>query len=59
MQCILTIRFRLAPSLSSDHRRISPPQLDMQSPSSCSNQRACPLASIPTRTSFSWAARSR
>jgi len=32
MQCILTIRFRLAASLGSDHRRISHPPLDIQSP---------------------------
>ena len=59
MECILTIRLRLAASLGSDHRRISLPQLDIQSPISCSNQRASPLASIPTRTFFPWVTRSR
>ena len=32
MQCILTIRLGLAASLRSDHRRVSHPPLDMQSP---------------------------
>jgi len=50
-QCgIQAVRLLLAHPLGLDLRRIPDPQLEAQFRSSRLNQRACPVASIPTRT---------